>query len=186
MKMTLRILILCISTSTINLYAQHGSVKYPQQNRYSIAVFAGGLGYDAGVGLEIGSPAFSNNRLCIRLKGNINWLEEYKTTYNHWAKYRSAGASVVYNFINVDRSRIFVETGPYIILPDKRFSKRNSYQGLSAAAGIEMFILHTSSVNMCYYFCVGIAYSKATADNLENQPKYGNGFIFSNGFRFYF
>jgi hypothetical protein len=172
--------------SANSIYAQEADSGHLQRNRYSFAVFAGGIGYDVGVGAEIGSPSFSNNRICVRLKGNIIWFEQYKVDFEHWAKYRSVNASIVYNFINVDRCIVFVEAGPLIILPDKRLSKKNAYQGANASVGIEMFVLNSDSFNMCYYFSTGVTYSKATADNLENHPRYGNGFVFSNGFRFYF
>jgi hypothetical protein len=168
------------------IFAQESDSGHLQRNRYSVAVFAGEFGYDIGIGAEIGSPSFSNNRICVRLKGNIIWFEQYKVDLGHWAKYRSVNASIVYNFINVDRCIVFVETGPLIILLDKRLSKKSAYQGATASVGIEMFVLSSDSFNMCYYFSTGVTYSKATADNLENHPRYGNGFSFGNGFRFYF
>jgi hypothetical protein len=187
MKMTLQAWMLAILTSSVAIvYSQDKDSLFPRQNKYSIAVFAGGLGYDAGIGAEVGSPAFSNNRFCVRLKGNLHWLEQFKAAHNHWVKYRSVAASFVYRFISIDRCRMFVEAGPFLILPDKRFSKKNSYQGLTASAGLEMFVLNSSSVNMCYYFCVGVAHSDAIAETLESQMRYGNGFVFSNGFRCYF
>jgi hypothetical protein len=187
MKISLHVLVLfpLVMSSTI-IYSQDSGIKYVQQNKYSVAVFAGEYGYDAGIGFEIGSPTFSNNRLCLRLKGNVIWLEQYKAKYDRWAKYRCVGASIVYNFVSIENCRVFVEGGPLVIFPDKRYSLKNSYQGFTAAAGLEIFVLNSSSLDMCYYFSVGGIYSEAIAETLENQPKYGRGFVFTNGFRFYF
>jgi hypothetical protein len=186
MKMISRILMFAYLLMTAgSIYAQEKETTYPYRNGYSIAVFGSEFGYDVGVGAEIGSPAFSNNRVCFRLKGSINWLEQYRINETHWVRYRSIGTYMVYNFIRVDRCRVFVEGGPFVILPDKRLSKKNSYQGFAASTGLELFVLNSSSLNMCYYFSAGFAYSTATAENLENMPRYANGFVFSNGFRFY-
>jgi hypothetical protein len=187
MEMQIKFFALAILTSFLaSVHAWCQDSGYPQHNKYSFSVFAGELGYDAGIGAELGSPSFSNNKLCVRLKGNIYWLEDYKATYDQWAKYRSINATIVYNFMSMERSRIFIETGPFIILADQCFSKKTSHLGINAAAGLEMFVVNNSSLNMCYYFSLGAAYSSATADILENKPKYGDGFIFNNGFRFYF
>jgi hypothetical protein len=181
------LMVACMALSIGGVCAQENNPAYPQHSRYSIGVFAGELGYDVGVGAEIASPAFSRNkRLSVRLKGGINWLERYKAGYGQWVKYKSVGASLVYNFISIERCRMFAEGGPFIILPDRRFSKKTFYHGLNTSAGLEMFVINTSSLNMCYYFSLGIAYSKAAAESLESQPKFGTGFVFSNGFRFYF
>jgi hypothetical protein len=94
--------------------------------------------------------------------------------------------SITYNFVSVERCRVFVESGPLLILPDKRFSTRTSYQGFHSSVGVEMFVLNTSPASMYYYFSTGVAYSNAVAENLENHAKFGKGFIFNNGFRFYF
>jgi hypothetical protein len=157
-----------------------------QHKQYSIGVFAGEFGYDAGIGAEVGSPAFLNSKkLAVRVKGSINWLECSKADYDQWAKYKTVSASLVYNFMNIERCRVFAEAGPALILPDERFSKKTSYSGINVSTGLEMFVLNTTSLNMCYYFSLGIAYSKATAESLENQPRFGKG-VFANGFRFYF
>jgi hypothetical protein len=187
MRKSFRILIVVyIALPSSMLFAQESNRVYPEHNRYSLGVFAGELGYDVGIGAEIGSPTFSNNRLSVRLKGGINWLEQFKADFDQWAKFKSLSATMVYNFVSIDRCRIFTEAGPFIILPDKRFSKKSSYQGFNTSAGLEMFVVNTSSLNMCYYFSLGVAYSKGKAESLESQPKFGKGFIFSNGFRFYF
>jgi hypothetical protein len=187
MRKSLRILmVVTIALHVYGVNAQENNSYYPLHNRYSIGFFAGELGYDAGLGAEVGSPSFSNNKLSLRLKGSINWLEQYKADFDRWAKYKSVSASIVYNFFSEDRCRMFAEAGPFIILPDTRFSKKTSYQGINTSAGLEMFVINTTSLNMCYYFSLGIAYSKATAESLENQPRFGKGLVFSNGFRFYF
>src|SRR5690349_10134790 len=134
------ILLLMLLNST-GTYSQDKGLSYPGKARCSLAVFAGGYGYDSGIGVEIGSPAFSNNRLSVRLRGSTSWLEQYKAAYDHWAQYKTVNASIVYNFTSIERCRTFVEAGPFVVFPDKRFSSETSFQGLTASAGVEMFVL---------------------------------------------
>jgi hypothetical protein len=168
------------------LSAQENKDIYARQQKFSVAIFAGEYGYDVGIGAEIGFPQFYASRLSIRLKGNINWLEQYKANFDHWQKYRSINASLIYNFIRVERCRVFTEAGPIIIVAEKNFSTKRLYNGATASIGVEMFVLNYSSLDVCYYASLGAAYSGAIADKMESHPKYGNGLVFNNGFRFYF
>jgi hypothetical protein len=153
---------------------------------YSLSIFAGNYGYDAGVGIEAGSPCIQNTGLCFRVKGTLLWLEQYKAVTDRWAAYRSLNVSTVYNIYTFERSRVYIELGTYFIFPDVKFSHRKSIQGVSGSTGVEAFITTNPNFHMCYYFSGGIGYIRAYADKLENKPRYGNGFVFNNGFRFYF
>lgn len=153
---------------------------------FSIATSAGIHGFDSGVGLEVGTPCFKNTSLCLRIKGTVSWLEWYKATFDHWARYESFNVSMVYNIFTVERSRGYVEMGTYLVFPDEQFSQRKSIQGITSSLGIELFVVTKPGFHLCYYFSSGIGYIKAYADKLENKPRYGNGFVFNNGFRFYF
>lgn len=179
------ILICIILISSVDLYGQDQKGLYPR-DRYSFAFFGGEFGYDAGLGMEIGSPSFFNNRFCIRVRGNVNWSEQVKADLNRWATYKSIGANLIYNFLSVDRGRIYIEAGTFIIVPNKTFSGKCCQPGLNVSTGTELFVINNSSLDIAYYFSGGIGFSRATAEKLENHPKYANGFIFANGFRFYF
>lgn len=156
------------------------------EDAFSVGVLAGEHGYDSGIGIEVGTPLILNTGFCFRIKGNISWLEDYKAAYDHWAKYRSVTGVLVYNTSILEGDRAYFELGTYLIIPNQKFSTSKSIQGFTASAGVELFLLAGSKLQTSYYFSGGIGYIKAYADKIESQPRYANGLIFSNGFRFYF
>jgi hypothetical protein len=167
----------------MNLHGQKYSLP---AKTFSLGVTAGEYGYDAGVGVEISTPCIQNTSLCFRIKGMVTWLEQYKADYDTWARYESLNVATVYNVYTFERSRLYIELGTYFIFPDAKFSKQKSIQGISGSTGVELSVITSSNFLMCYYFSGGIGYIRAYADRLENKPRYGNGIVFSNGFRFYF
>jgi hypothetical protein len=152
---------------------------------FSFGVLAGEYGYDAGIGLELGTPSLFKNKICFRIKGTQNWLEVYKASYDRWAKYETVAISMVYNTLIVDRGRVYFDIGTYHIFPDKKVSNKTNVQGITSSIGVELFVVTNPKFNVSYYFSSGIGYIHAHAEKLENKPRYGNGFVFNNGFRFY-
>jgi hypothetical protein len=175
-----------ILTLMLNIYCAFGQDQFVPNKGFSMAVMAGEYAYDPSVGLEFGSPGLFNNRICFKAKGMISALEEYKATFDHWATYKSLTISMVYNVVMINRSRIYVEMGPNFIFPSEKFSKEKSVHGFAGSIGTELFAVTLPEFNMCYYFSFGFGHTDAYADKLENQPGYGNGFIFNTGLRFYF
>jgi hypothetical protein len=187
MKPTMRLITAClVMLSITEIHAQKETVLYPRKYKFSAAILAGEYGYDMSIGAELGSSPLLNDRLCVRLRGNINWLEQYKNADGHLSKYKSVGAYIVYNFLSADRSRINLEAGTFFILPNKNLSVPASVQGFSGSTAVELFIVNSSYLNLCYYFSGGVSYTKTSAEKLETKSKLGNGFVFNNGFRFYF
>jgi hypothetical protein len=158
----------------------------PRTRSFSLAVSAGHYGLDPALGFEIGTPTFSKERFCVRFKTNLNWLEQYKSDLDKWVSYNSFGVSWVYNTQLFDRSRIYVDMGTFVIIPNSKFAASKNIQGLSGFAGVELFVVTNPKLNISYYFGGGLNYAPAYADKMENKPRYGNGFVFSNGLRFYF
>jgi hypothetical protein len=183
MKRIATLLLFCVALLSSETKAQDRSLP---GNTFSVGISAGEYGYDSGVGIEVGTPCFGNIPLCLRLRATVSWLEWYKATYDHWARYESINVSMVYHFFTEERSRAYLETGTYTIFPDEKFSQRRSIQGIASSIGIELFLITKPKLNMCYYFSGGYAHIRAYADKLENKPRFGNGFVFNNGFRFYF
>lgn len=165
--------------------AAYGQADTSSCRSFSFGVSAGELGEDSGIGIEVSSPTFCNERLCIRLKGNVMWLEQYKSVYDHWVPYRSVGISFAYNFKVIERSRVFLDFGPYMIFPDTKFSDVRAIEGVNCSIGVEIFLINTPTLRWAYYFSGGIAHLHARAEKLEHTPQYGDGFIFNNGFRIY-
>lgn len=176
-------MVIAIVLATSHIQAQEYSLP---PKSFSVGITAGEYGYDSGIGVEISTPCIQNTSLCFRVKGLVSWLEQYKADYDKWARYKSLNVSTVYNIYVFERSRAYIELGTYFIFPDAEFSQRKSIQGFSGVTGVELFVITNPNFHMCYYFSGGIGYIRAYADKLENNPRYGNGFVFNNGFRFYF
>lgn len=177
--------ILILLTAWAAFHSAYSQADTSSCKSFSFGVSAGNLGDDSGIGVEISSPTFCNDRLCVRLKGNTMWLEQYKSAYDHWATYRQIGVSFAYNFKVVEKSRIFIDLNPYMIFPDTKFSDVRTVEGIACSIGVEIFVVSTSTHKVSYYFSGGIAHSNARAEKLEQNQDYGGGFIFNNGLRFY-
>lgn len=158
----------------------------PFENKFTVAVSGGNYGVDGGIGVEVGSPAFSKSRFSLRLKANVQWLEQYKTDFDEWVSYNTVGVSWVYNVQVIERTRLFVDLGTFLVIPDSRFSERRSVQGINTSTGVELFLAKKPNPNLSYFVSLGMNYVRAYAEKLEHAPRYNNGFVCTNGFRFYF
>lgn len=153
--------------------------------KYSVAVSFGQFGYDTGLGIEFGSPAFFN-RFHVRIRANKTWLESYNTVHDHWATYNLIGASMVYRVATIERCLVYTEIGVHAVFPSIKFSEVSHVQGVSSLLGVNLFVIYTPDVALSYFFSGGIGYTNAYAEKLERSPRYASGFLFTNGFRFYF
>jgi hypothetical protein len=151
-----------------------------------IGLVAGDFSGDSGVGLEASFRPLFKGPVCIKLRGSINWMEQYKATYGHWAAYSTVSASAVMYRTLQQRARAYMEVGPVLIIPSNKISYKSFVAGASGLIGLELFLGHTESVNLCYFVGGGIVYSRAHADRVEGNPTYGSGIVFSNGIRLYF
>ena len=185
MKVFRALLVLAFAMTSLPAIAQREKRVSPVRN-YSISIYGGESGYDVAVGAELGSPPFFKQNFCVRLKGSINWLELYKAEFDRWSTYKTVGVNLVYKVQTFERGRAYVEAGPFFILPKKCFSAKKYVEGINAAVGSEMFLISNTSINVAYYFSVGVSLTSATAEILDSRPKYGNGLLFANGFRIYF
>jgi hypothetical protein len=175
-----------LSFGLLGGYAQDMHFQNRHTNHFSFGVTASDFSFDSGLGIEVTSPRVLRKAVCFRFKGSMNWMEQYKATYDHWAKYSTLAASVVVYSDFFERVRWYVDVGPFIIIPESRISDRKYIEGGSGIVGLEIFVINTPHTNICYYFGVGAAHCTAYADKLEARPRYGNGIIITNGFRFYF
>lgn len=150
----------------------------------SLGIFGGDYGYDAVLGMELTSPEFIKNHISVRLKVNYTWLEHYKANFDQWATFNTYWCGLNYNTRTIDRGRVFVEGGSYLIAPDKKFSSTKYHFGYFASIGVELFVAPHNQ-NLTYFISGGFANTHAHADKIEGSPRYGSGLIFSNGFRCY-
>jgi hypothetical protein len=170
---------------TFPMHLTMGQVDSSLFNSLSIGISAGQFGEDPGIGIEIGSPTFLGNHVLLRINGSLAWMEEYKASQHHWAKYNIINACVAYNFKPVERVRPYLQVGTTFIFPQQEISDTGVIKGLNYSAGLELFLASKPGFHICYYFSLGYSHINAHADNLESNPLYSNGLIFNNGFRFY-
>ncbi len=167
-------------------FSQIDSTLLQRLSGPGIGIFAGTLGVDAGVGLEVSSPSFLKKRFYLRVKGGINWSEWYKVQVDDNVTYPFLGASLVFNTRPMNRSRVFVEAGEFVSFPSDKFSEKKSVYGFSVSTGAELFLTHNPHLTFSYFFGGGLSFCYTTAEKLENKPSYGNGFVFNTGLRAYF
>lgn len=174
-----------ISALTVTKVLAQDDIYMWQQVRFSLGFSAGQLTDNSWIGLEVSSPVM-HRHFSLRLVASVHWLEAYKAQRDRWGTFSTLSPTVVIYTRVKDRSRWYIDLGPMFIIPQNRISEKKLVSGISALAGIEVFVLRTSNRSVGYHFNIGVNYANAYADKLENDPRYSNGFIFSNGFRFYF
>ena len=167
-------------------FGQTDLKKFSPADKFAAGISAGHYGYDPGVAAEITTPSFFKGHLQLRARGTLQWLEAYKSSNNHWARYRSYSLALVYHSRLYDRARFYVEAGTFTIVPDGSFSDRRFLQGVYEVTGLEVFVVNSAHYNIVFYVGIGPAFIEAYADRLEGTPRYGNGIHYMNGFRVYF
>jgi hypothetical protein len=153
--------------------------------RFGVGVSAGHYGVDGGVGIDITSPLVIRNHFGFRVRGNIVWLEEYKATLDHWAIYNTALVGLLYRRRLSPRADFVTEAGAMIVFPHNKFSDKKIETGHYALIGVEHYLSHKVNA-LTHHISIGLISTNARAEKLEFSPKYGNGFAFNTGFRFYF
>ncbi|SKC83564.1 hypothetical protein SAMN05660236_4485 [Ohtaekwangia koreensis] len=167
------------------VFTQDNAYTREDIKHFSVGVSAGQLTDNSWIGLEVTLPVM-HHRVGVRITSSVHWLEAYKVQFDRWGVFSMLSSSVVvYSHIN-ERSRLYIDLGPVLIIPQSGVSEKKVITGVNALVGIEVFLLQTGNTNLCYNFGIGINYADAYADKLENSPRYSNGFVFSNGIRFYF
>lgn len=151
-----------------------------------VALVAGDFSGDSGLGFEASFRPFFKGPVCIKLNGSINWMEQYKVMYGHWAAYSTVSASAVMYRTLQQRARAYMEVGPVFIIPSNKISTKSFVAGVSGQIGLELLLGNTEAVSLCYIVGGGIVYSRAHADRIEGDPPYGSGIVFNTGIRLYF
>jgi hypothetical protein len=72
-----------------------------------------------------------------------------------------------------------------LIRSNEKISSSKIVNGVVGETGIELFLADMPGAVVTYHFAIGAGFTSASADKIENSPRYGNGLIFSNGIRFY-
>lgn len=137
---------------------------------------------DFGLGFQLNSPYFVQNRLTIRLRGNIMFFEhsDRQTGKITWTNYTNftLGIAGIGGYVS-DRIRVYGEGGMVMLLPHFDFSSEQAIFGGYGLFGFEFFMSEAFN----YFIELGGVGTGARADELPFAPIFSNGFLASVGFR---
>ena len=137
---------------------------------------------DFGVGLNLTSPFFANDKIAIRVKGNLMWNEHLdNNNETTWTPYSNVSLSLVSVAAELGSFvRLYSEGGVLLLLPSDTFSSESTALGGYGLFGFEFLIYHHAN----YFFEIGGAGTGAKADKIAGKPIYSNGLIINVGFRY--
>jgi len=136
---------------------------------------------DFGIGLNLTSPTFANNRIAVRLRGNFMFNENIQDLETTWTSYShlSLGLVGISGYIG-NQIRLYGEGGVIGLFPSEEFSAEDLVLGGYGLFGFEFFM----QKNFNYFIEIGGVGSGASADRIAFDPIYSNGLSISVGFRF--
>ena len=173
-------------TGISQAFAQGREPRLAHVNNLSFGVNAGELGYDPWLGVEVSSRAFWKDHFKLTARASLVWLEAHKIQTDHWITFKNYGLGMRYYTQLIERARFYSEAGIAGLHLNKDISSRKFSPGSYALLGVEIFVENTDDYNISYFFGGGYQQAKGVANKMEPNATYGKGFLFTNGFRFYF
>jgi hypothetical protein len=171
--------------STFSVHSQSSITPLLNPRKFSYGVHFGQMADDPWAAIEVTSPALFRNNLFVRLRYATTWRETFKEQTEQWTGFTTLGGALVYNFKFMERTRIYEEIGFTGIIPDPMLPDKKLLPAAYELTGAEIFILQNKKAAWCYQFGVGFTHAQGQAEKRETKPYYFNGFMFTNGFRFY-
>ena len=158
-----------------------GAQERPLNNGVGFGVQLGQYQRDFGAGLNVTSPYFANERVGLRLRGNVLFHEHPKGDETIWSGYSNAALGVIGVVGYVGNIRLYSEGGVIGLFPSDTFSSESSHFGGYGLFGFEFFF--NSGGN--YFIEIGGVGTGAKADKLAGKPIFSNGLLIGTGFRFH-
>ncbi len=139
---------------------------------------------DFGLGLNVSSPYFADDRIAFRLRGNIMWNEHLNPDgLSTWSNYSNLSLGIVGVGGQIGNSiRLYGEGGLILLFPSSNFSSESTEIGGYGLFGFE-FYLHP---NGSYFIEIGGVGTGAKEDKIATQAIYSNGLLIDTGFRIQF
>lgn len=138
---------------------------------------------DFGLGLNLTSPFFANNRFAFRMRGNFMWHQHLDSTNTTWTPYSNLSLGIIGVGGEIGNfARLYGEGGIVGLLPSSDFSSEDAVFGGYGLFGFEFFMNNASN----YFIEIGGIGTGATADKIPGNPIYSNGLTISVGFRYTF
>jgi hypothetical protein len=136
---------------------------------------------DFGIGLNVTSPYFANDKMAVRLKGNLIWNEHINSnSETTWSPYSNFSVGLVQSVGEINNFvRIYGECGAILLFPSSEFSSKSIQFGGYGLFGFEFFL----DRHINYFFEAGGVGTGARADKIAANPIYSNGFLVNVGIR---
>ncbi len=139
---------------------------------------------DFGLGINLTSPYFANNKIAIRARGNFMWYEHLDNNgTTTWTPYSNLSIGIIGVGGEIGNfARLYGEGGLLVLLPSGDFSSESTDIGGYGLFGFEFFMNSSSN----YFIEIGGVGTGATADKIPDNPIYSNGLMISVGYRYTF
>lgn len=136
---------------------------------------------DFGIGLNLTSPYFANQKMAVRLKGNLVWNEHLNSNSEMtWSSYSNISLGLVQSVGEINNFvRVYGEAGAIYLFPSSEFSTKSIQFGGYGLFGFEFFF----NKHMNYFLEAGGIGTGAKADKIAGKPIYSNGLLFNVGIR---
>ena len=139
---------------------------------------------DFGVGLNVSSPYFANEKMAVRLRGNLVWHQHLTSKdETNWSPYAnmSLGFTVISGKVG-NHIRVYGESGAVALFPSTEFSDKSIHLGGYGLLGFEFFMYQHGN----YFIEIGALGTGAKADKVAGAPIYSNGLLINVGYRVQF
>lgn len=148
---------------------------------FGIGAQVGQLQNDFGIGLNLTTPYFANQKMAVRIKGNLMWNEHLNSSSETtWTSYSNASLGIVQSVGEINNFlRVYGEGGAIFLFPSDEFSSKSIQFGGYGLFGFEFFF----DPHVNYFLEAGGVGTGAKADKIPGKPIYSNGFIINVGVR---
>lgn len=172
------VLALMMSIIAFNVHAQDSVIN----NGFGFGAQLNQYQSDFGLGLNLTSPFFANEKIGFRLRGNVMFNEHVQNATTTWTPYSNVSLGLIGVSGKIaDVIRLYGEGGIIALFPSDEFSSEHYELGGYGLFGFEFFMNKTSN----YFIEIGGVGTGAKEDKIATQPIYSNGLLLSAGFRMY-
>jgi hypothetical protein len=178
----MRSLVSCVLIISALLLGQTGTAQNEPSRKLSFGFNLGQYQQDFGLGLNLTSPYFLQDRMAVRLRANLMFhehIENFETTWTPYTNFTLGLIGVGGTIGNF--ARLYGEGGAILLLPNEAFSSASAEFGGYGLFGFEFFM----NPHINYFIELGGVGTGAEADQILFDPLYSNGFLIQTGFRIY-
>lgn len=175
--------LILISIFIANCFFAVGQEKKAISNGFGVGFQLGQIQEDFGIGINITTPFFFENKVAVRLRGNMAWNEHLENQETTWTPYTNFSIGVIGVGGNLNKYiRLYGEGGIILLFPADKFSTESMESGGYGLFGFEFF--HTTNLN--YFIEIGGVGTGAKKNQIPTKPIYSNGLLINAGLRVQF